>query len=449
MQARRVAAIVVLAACGAPARKPIDPWLGQRHVRPDASEQAAAPGATAEEPTVVEETVAVPAAKVDRNVIAVLLPLSGKYAAIGKEMLAAMEVAPEEGARRVVIDTAGEVERARAAVDEAVAAGAVAIVGPVGVKESEAAAARAKEVGIAIAVLAPAEGADARAGVFRLVDSPVSEARAAARFAAELGVGTAGVIAPDDEVGLAAAEAFVGAAATSGLAITARGVYDATGKAIEDDVKAFLGLDPATNPRLARHLRRHGRRAWQSFSPDVPFALLYVPDRYDRAALVASYLPYFGVEVHSEDFADLELLQRKHNGRLPQVVQLLGSSGWNHPSLPVRGGPAVEGALIVEPCPGLLGDGEGLAFAQAYRARTRRDPSSAAAQAHDAWLLVARARTTAALSRDPRRAFRDVLLGASVTDGVCAPAHVGRDGQLARDPAVLGVEGGEITQVPY
>ena len=508
---RAALAMIALAACGAPAGGSVDPGLGQRHVRrpgeaaidrraalaqaiadrgpgpivlaavqaDDVDVAANAPaiataidrasaaelqaaaavmdGARAPAPLIAQRLALISAhlgqqaasVPVQRDVIAVLLPLTGAYGAIGRELAVAIELAPTDGARRVIIDTAGDPVRATAAVEEAVGQGALAILGPVGVREADAAARRASQLGLPIALLAPADGADPAAGVFRLVDSPESEARAAAQFAALLGVPTVGVLAPRDDVGIAASDAFASAAEAAGMLVTARGLYDPTATELEPDVKDFLGLDPAINPRLAAHLRRKGKRGWQTFSPDVPFALLYLPDRYDRAALVASYLPYLGVEVHSEDYADLDMLQRKHGGRMPQVVQLLGSSGWHHPSLPTRGGPAVEGALFIEPCPGLLGDGQGPAFASAYHDRTNRDPSPAASQAYDAAILVARARTRAASARDPRAAFAAALVGATLGDGACAPSTVGPDGQLTREPAVLGVEGGEITVVPY
>ncbi|HVV85619.1 MAG TPA: ABC transporter substrate-binding protein, partial [Kofleriaceae bacterium] len=270
--------------------------------------------------------------------------------------------------------------------------------------------------------------------------------------AAALGVPTVGVLAPRDDVGTAAADAFADAATAAGLAVTARGTYDPTASDLEPDLKEFLGLDPATNPRLAAHLRRHGRRGLASFSPDVPFALLYIPDRYDRAALVASYLPYFNVEVRSEEFLDPDYLRRKHGGRIPQVVQLLGSSGWNHPSLPARGGDAVEGAYFVEPCPGPLGVAAADALYAAFVERTGRDPSSAAQEAHDAWILASRARAVAAAAPAAvpvRDAFVAALRAARLDDGACTPASVGADGQLVRAPALLGVDAGEIVAVPY
>ncbi len=387
-------------------------------------------------------------ARVDPGVIAVLLPLTGRYAALGADLRLAIELAPLAGAKRVFFDTRGEAAGASAAVDRAAAAGAIAILGPVGLREAEAAALRAVTLGLPIALLAPGDGADPDAGVFRLVGSPEREAVAAAAIAVALGTPTVGVLAPRDDVGIAASEAFVTAAVAGGLAVTARGHYDSSGTDLEPDVKDFLGLEPATNPRLAAHLRKRGRRGWQSFSPDVPFALLYVPDRHDRAALVASFLPYLGVELRTVDFPDPDVLRRKHGGRIPQVVQLLGSSGWNHPSLPVRGGSAVEGALVVEPCPGLRST-DGGEVAAGFRDRAGREPASAALEAHDAWRLVAAARVAAARAAEPRAAFVAALRGGRLDDGACQSATVAADGQLAREPALLGVESGELVEVPY
>ena len=420
-------------------------WLAQAQGATDAASVAAVIA------DLERELAARPPA--DITVIAVLLPLSGAHAAIGLELREAIEAAPADGARRIYLDTRGELDGAAAAVDAAAAQGAVAILGPVGIKESRAAAVRAAALGVPIALLAPGDGAAADAGVFRLVGSPESEARAAATVAAALGAPTVGVFAPRDDVGIAAEEAFATAATAAGLAVTARGLYDPTASDVQADVKDFLGLDPRTNARLAAHLRRHGRRGWQSFSPDVPFALLYIPDRYDRAALIASYLPYLGVEVRSAEFLDPEYLRRKHGGRIPQVVQLLGSSAWHHPSLVTRGGDAVEGAYFLEPCPGLLGGGAASAerLFERVTARTGREPSSAAQEAYDAWLLVGRARTRAAATStsSPRDAFIAALRTSRLDDGACATATIGPDGQIIREPALLGVDAGDITAIPY
>jgi branched-chain amino acid transport system substrate-binding protein len=442
--------LVAAVACRPPPPKGswLDEDLGQTHAR------RAPPPASAPVPEPVPEPVPVPVPDpdepaVDRARIAVLLPLSGRFAPLGRELRTAIELAPVEGAERMFLDTRGEPAGAADAVAQAAAAGAVAVLGPVGVREAEAAAARARELHLPIALLAPGGVTDG-ALVFRLVESAQSEARAAATVAAALGTPTAGVLTPNDDVGLATAQAFADAATAAGIEVTARGTYDPTAADLQADVKVFLGLDPTTNPRLAAHLRRHGTRGWTTFSPDVPFATLYLPDRHDRAAIVAAFFPYLGVELRTADFLDPDYLRRKHGGRIPQVVQLLGSSGWNHPTLATRGGPAVEGAYFIEPCPGLLGEPAAVELFTALESRLGRHPSSAAQQAHDAWIIVARARTAAAVAHhDVRGAFARALAGARFDDGACTAAAMAPDGQLVREPALLGVEAGEITVVPY
>ncbi len=329
---------------------------------------------------------------VSPGTVAVLLPLTGRFAAIGSELKIAIQLAATPGTSWLFLDTRGEPDGAVAAVDAAIAKGAVAILGPVGQREAIAAARASSLAQIPIALLAPADGGDPAAGVFRLVDSAADEGRAAAKLAAEDSFPTVGVFAPRDDLGAEAAEAFVAEAQQLGLAVTGQGTYDPTNGDLEADVKTFLNLIPALNPRLAAHLARSktARIGWTTFSPDIPYSLLYIPDRYDRAAIVASFLPYFNVELRTAEFPDPDRLRRKHGGHLPQVVQLVGGAGWNHPSLPIRGGEAVQGAMILDAFVGDLAGDAGAQFAAAFQARAGRPPSSAAAQAHDAALLVAR-----------------------------------------------------------
>jgi ABC-type branched-subunit amino acid transport system substrate-binding protein len=347
------------------------------------------------------------------------------------------------------LDTKGEPEAAAAAVETAFAKGAVAILGPVGEREASAAARAASLRGLPIALLAPADGADASAGVFRVVDSPADEGRAVARLAAEDSFPTVGVFAPRDDVGKEAADAFVAEAKKLGLQVTAQASYDPTGGKLEPDVKAFLNLVPATNPRFAEHVRRVGaKKAFTTFSPDVPYSLLFVPDRYDRAALVAAFLPYFGVELRTQEMMDPTTLQKKHAGSIPQVVQLIGGAGWHHPSLPIRGGAAMQGALFVDAFAGELGADTGALFAQAFQQRTSRTPTAAAAQAHDAAMLIARVRREVGNAAEPRAAFRTAFAQARLDDGACGPAQMGADGELQRTPSVFEVSGDQLILAP-
>ena len=387
-------------------------------------------------------------ATVDPAVIAVLLPLSGRFAAIGSELKVAIELAPAAGTKWRFLDTKGEPEGAVAAVEAAARQGAVAILGPVGARETIAAARAASLRQIPIALLAPADGADPASGVFRLVGSPADEGRAVAQLAHDDNFPTVAVFAPRDDLGQEAAEAFATEAQRIGLQVTAQGSYDPTGGDLERDVKQFLNLVPSRNPRLAAHLARQGAKGWKTFSPDVPFSLLYIPDRYDRAGILAAFLPYFGVELRTSEFPDAARLQRKHGGHVPQVVQLVGGAGWHHPSLPIRGGAAVQGALIVDVFAGDAGGEVAATFGAAFLQRTNRAASAAAAETFDAATLLAKARQDAAGAADPRTALRTALSRGKLDDGACGPARLDVDGELIRVPMTLEVQGDELIVAP-
>jgi ABC-type branched-subunit amino acid transport system substrate-binding protein len=386
---------------------------------------------------------------VDRRV-AVLLPLSGRYGSLGKEVRLALELAfARSDVKLVFLDTEGVPETASAAVDQAVNShGVAAIIGPLGDKETRAAVTRALSRGVPIAVLTPGVDPSTSPLLFRLVTSPTWEAVQAANLAVDQGYDALAVLAPRDDIGGQQARAFVAAAKARGVRVVKVGRYDPTATDLEPDLRQFLGLDPKSNERLRRHLRRHGRKnGWKTFSPDIEFDLLYVPDRHDRAALVASYLPFFNVEVRTSELMDLVSLKRKHGGRLPSVVQLLGSSGWHHQSLFARGGSAVEGALLVDTWAGGehegFASGSGAQFAEAFKRRRSRYPTALAAQAFDAGQLVRQAMERSA-KKDLRRAFSTALSSGQLPDGVCGSATVDRAGAVARDAFLIRADGGEF-----
>jgi ABC-type branched-subunit amino acid transport system substrate-binding protein len=116
----------------------------------------------------------------------------------------------------------------------------------------------------------------------------------------------------------------------------------------------------------------------------------------------------------------------------------------------------VQGALIVDDFAGELGGDLAVQFAEAFQQRAHRPPSTAAAQAYDAAALVAAARAEAAATSgpapgtpgEPRGALRSALARAKLLDGACGPAAMGPDGELARVPTVLEVQGDQLIVAP-
>ena len=377
------------------------------------------------------------------------MPLSGRFASIGAELRAAIELAPAAGTRWVMLDTRGEPDGAVAAVDQAVAKGCTGILGPAGTREAVAAAREAVLHALPIALLAPEDGADLSSGVFRLPWSPADEARAVAKMAADDSFPTVGVSLRRATTSARRPRPRSSTPRRAWASPSPRRAPTTRPAAISSpDVKQFLDLVPSHNARLAEHLAKHGKKGWATFSPDIPYSLLYVPDRYDRAALVAAFLPYYNVELRTTDFPDQHKLARKHCGHLPQVVQLVGGGGWHDASLPVRGGGAVQGALIVDVWAGSLGAEATTTFMAEFQTRTGHAASSVAAEAYDAATIVANARHAVGNAPDPRTALARELAHARLDDGACGPAVIGADGELARDATTLEVQGDELIMAP-
>lgn len=392
---------------------------------------------------------------VDPSLIAVLLPMSGKYAAIGEELWAGMSLASGENtsARVAVYDTLGTEAGATKAVQAAVDAGALLALGPAGRVESRAAALAAANAQMPIALLAPENnGTDAQSGVFRLALAPSFEAQQAAIVAMELGYRLLAIMTPRDALGLEQTRAFVKTATAAGAEVVAIGSYDPTGANMQKDFKKFLQIEATVNPRYRKHIRAYGKNSWKSFTPTLSFDFLYIPDTVERGSLAASYLPFFNVEVRTHDDMSISRLRFKHRGRMPRIVQLMGGSSWLDPSLGARGGEAVEGALVIGTCPGGHGmdlSARGRHFNDAFLASQGRPPSAAAATANDAMNLVLSVREWAAANGGQREDAARRMRSAELRDGVCGTQTVDAQGQVQGEIEVLRVEQGNLEIYQY
>lgn len=392
--------------------------------------------------------------QIQKNRVAVLLPLSGPYGRIGKTIKQAIVLAADGDAELSFLDTKGTHEGAVDAVRRAAEIGASFILGPVGQGESYAAASEAVRRRLPIVLLSSGEGAPSE-GVFRLWSSENSEAEQAAIAAVDIGMSRFAVFGPRDEHGEAQARAFAREARRRGAEVVVEQFYDPTGTELQPDLKKLFALDPEKNERYRKHLRDFGvKDGWKTFSPDVNFDAIFIPDVYDKAALVASYLPFFNVEVRSRDVMNTMALKRKHGGRIPSVVQLIGTSGWHHPGLIPRGGKAVEGAIVID----LFSGGRNVdassepaaRFHEAFIKRYNRAPGRTAAQAFDAATMALRVHEVSkGQSREFRQAFIEGLQRLKLEDGACGPARVLPTGGLQRAGVVLRVEHGSFKMLGF
>ena len=155
-----------------------------------------------------------------RNRIALLLPLSGPQASLGRAMEQAAELALfERGGRSIdflPMDTRSTAPGAAAAARQAVGAGARIIVGPLTAPETSAASAPARAARIPIIAFTN-DAAQSGPGVWTLGVTPAQQVRRAMGAAMSGGAQRFALAAPDDAFGRALAAAMRQVASEWGL----------------------------------------------------------------------------------------------------------------------------------------------------------------------------------------------------------------------------------------
>lgn len=372
------------------------------------------------------------AAEPTATAIGVAVPTSGEFGPLGKQIVeAARLAAAETGVRIVVADTEGDPVKAVEAVATLASDPTVlAIVGPVGIRESQAAAQAAQRQGIPLFTLSTNEAVNQSGGwVFRVRASPAEQAAAMADVAFDrLEAKTAAILYPKLPYGDEAARAFAERFLARGGRVTAVANYPEDTTNFEDvlDVvvakKVYLGKK-GTVDRWRTDASGFARLGSK---PRVDFQVLFIPDFHHRVARLLPFLPVAGMQ--------------NGDGGDGVAVQLLGLSGWQGKAMELAGGVAA-GALYVDTFAGETAGGRPEEFSRAFAAATGRQPVDVEAETFDVvWLLgslSAAARNASAGQTAAARAELIRQLPRKKTwTGVSGALRFGRTGEPIR---VLGV----------
>ena len=319
--------------------------------------------------------------------VALLLPLSGKFAGTGKSMENAAHMAVmESGSRNLTVlsfDTEGSAQGASAAARKAIRAGARLIVGPLfraGVAAVKRRAARAK-----INVVAFSNSESVAGGNVFLLSFPLrQQVDRIVRHAAANGFTGIGVLAP----------------------------ASATGERVVMYAEAAAQRHGAQIGRTAFYSGRRAqtRKRIEAFAEAPPYRAVLIHAAGDRLRTVAGLLAL--------------------NDVVPPDYQFLGMSNWNDPSL--RSEDVLRGGWFAAPEPAVSAR-----FAGRYEQNFKARPGRFASMAYDAIALAATLAKQARPKRNPftRRALTDPsgFLGA---DGIF---RFGENGLIERGLAVLEV----------
>lgn len=362
------------------------------------------PGPAAARPAAPDPSKLAPGSQVK---VAILLPLSGERARIGRAMQRAAEMAVlEQGARNMQLltfDTRGTPEGSVAALEQAIQQGAKLVLGPVFSEDVRAVRDRAAAANVNVIAFSN-DTAVAGGNVFLLSFMLKQQIDNVVAHAARQGRKRIAVIAPANDFGAQVTQLTRDAAAKNGAEVTRTGTYKPDTMEVTDDIKAFSG---------AIGVDRRGR---VGRGAPLDFDAVMIADGGTKLRMVASLLAYFDVD--------------------PDKVRFLGTGRWDDRSL--RRELSLRGGWYAAPDPRNFER-----FAEKYKAAYGEEPPRIATLAYDGVGLAA------ALAKKPdgidysKRALTDPA-GFSGIDGLF---RFTPDGLSERGLAVVEIGRDEVNVV--
>jgi ABC-type branched-subunit amino acid transport system substrate-binding protein len=386
--------------------------------------------------------------------IGVLLPLSGRFRALGEEVRRGLELALKgSGLELVVLDNQGEAILTGKQVEQLVEEQVIAIIGPLLGDDSRRAAQVAENLQVPLLTLSRADDITLLGGyIFRNMLTAKAQTRALLEWSRkERGAKSAAILFPDIPFGEEMLEAFWEAAKKEGIQIRGAERYTYEQTTFSDEAKRLVGRyfleERADYLQEAARIRQSiaddfGRRkAFEKLRsqllPIVDFDVLFIPDSWQRVGLIGPALAVEDIITNACDAKDLERIRRTTKRKDLKTVTLIGPSTWASPNgqsgLPLlleRGGKFVMCSVYVD---GFFENSQRKAtraFSKAYRdSYENKAPSLLAAMGFDSGLLLRAALGTGVQTREAlRRALMDVKVeGAAGTQGFDAQREAQRE----------------------
>ena len=283
--------------------------------------------------------------------VGIILPLTGDLKGFADQALNGIALVLDlqgRGPLQVqVVDTKGEPDTAADAVEQLAQAGAIAILGPLGIQEGLAAATRAQQLGVPIISLSRAEGLTALGeNVFRDMPTSSAQAKAVADYAQKkLNARAFGILQPDSSYGDEMSRYFWDAVDAGGSEVRVYEHYPLrtttfkpfiqhlVGRAAEDLAERQAYSDEAE--KIAKEItdpyrRRKALAALKGQqAPVVDFDALFIPDSSRTVRLIAPAIAAEDVITAGCDTKELEVVKRTTKNDQLRTVQLLGTSLWD------------------------------------------------------------------------------------------------------------------------
>jgi ABC-type branched-subunit amino acid transport system substrate-binding protein len=376
---------------------------------------------------------------VESKTIGVVLPLTGKNAAIGQKALRGVEMGlglniPGSGFRLAVMDSEGNPDNARRGVERLVKEdNAIAIVGSLLSKTAPAVAAKADELGVPSIGLSQKSGlTEIGNNVFRNALTSEMQVRYLVRTAMEdFGMKRFAIVYPNDPYGVEYTNLFWDEVLARGGTVASVQSYNPKETDFRQPIQRLVGtyyIEGRFDEYKARqrHManlqqgKKHNSRESADedvLPPIVDFDAVFIPDSAKAMGQISAFLSFSGVK----------------------GVKLLGTNLWNTPGLAKRAGNFVNNLIFVDSyLPTISGNSR---FVQEYKALYNEDPTLIEIQAYDSALILRQLVLQGANSRDQLSRQLSTLKG---FPGALGTLNMNPDREIQRPLMALTLDKGEI-----
>ncbi len=308
--------------------------------------------------------------------IALLLPLSGPNAGLGRAMLNAAQLAmfnfADERFQLLTHDTKGTPRGAADAAGLAIGDGAQMILGPLLAASTRAVSVPARAANVPV-VSFSSDRSVTGPGTYTMGFLPSAEIKRIVAYARSKGVRRFAALAPDNVYGDTVIRAFEIAVAANGGTLARVQIYDPGTTDFADIIRTLADYGPRRQALLdqRRELKSRedevSRRALKRLERlqtigELPFDALLLADGGKRLLAIAALLPFYDID--------------------PKKVRMLGTGQWDTPGLGAE--PALIGGWFAAPSPTARAD-----FISAYKSTYGRPPPRLATLSYDATALAA------------------------------------------------------------
>jgi ABC-type branched-subunit amino acid transport system substrate-binding protein len=368
-----------------------------------------------------------PSAKLNRNTLGCVLPLSGQYADLGNKARDAILLATgtfdekNKGLWKVIVeDSRGLPEGTKAAIAHlANAENVMAIVAVTGTAEAMDAAREADKWKVPLILITPKEGVTSIGEyVFQNFLTPTQQIRALVKYALyDLNCAIFSVLYPKDDYGEEMVKIFREEVIRIGGKVEKTISYSKNQTDFKEEINKLTGII------INAPQKKRDDQAENKTTISVDFEALFIPDSSSRVKMITSQLAFYDVK----------------------GFQLLGTSLWHSPDLLKNGTEDLEEAIFVDSFFPNSFFPETSNFVDVYYTKYSREPENIEALAYDTAGMIIGVLDNIEIKT--RGQFAAALKKMNNYDGATGSIYFDSDRVAQKIPFILRVKDGKFEQV--